>query len=116
MTVRASIDDLLNGSNGGGGSDMTAMSHTTDLSRREIVSVVRRHAGALRACMDPTLDSFRVNLAIRVDPGGGVSSVAANGAPTPAIRSCIEDEVRSWRFSISSNGLSFTYPFRFEAQ
>ncbi len=115
-TSMVSIDDLLNGSNGGGGSAMSGMSTTTTLSRSEVVSVVRRHTGALRACMDPTLDSFRVNLAIRVDPGGGVSSVTAQGAPNPAIRGCIESEVRTWRFSISSNGLSFTYPFRFEGQ
>jgi hypothetical protein len=94
---------------------------TADLER-----VVQSHrAFVKRQCWDPALggrapgapSSARVVVAINVGREGAVQSVNATGGDGyPGLSSCVQSQVKNWRFPQGDGTTSFTVPFVFAAQ
>jgi len=94
---------------------------TADLER-----VVQSHrAFVKRQCWDPALSarapnapsSARVVVAINVGRDGSVQNANASGGDGyPGLPSCVQGNVKNWKFPQSDGTTSFTVPFVFAAQ
>jgi outer membrane biosynthesis protein TonB len=94
---------------------------TVDLER-----VVQSHrAFVKRQCWDPALgarapnapSSARVVVAINVGRDGNVQNANATGGDGyPGLSSCVQGQVKNWKFPQSDGTTSFTVPFVFAAQ
>jgi hypothetical protein len=62
--------------------------------------------------------SARVSVAIKVAPGGNVTSATTSGDPNGygGLASCIAMRVRGWQFPRSSGSTTVNVPFVFAAQ
>jgi hypothetical protein len=94
---------------------------TADLER-----VVQSHrAFVKRQCWDPALSarapnapsSARVVVAINVGRDGSVQNASASGGDGyPGLSSCVQGNVKNWKFPQSDGTTSFSVPFVFAAQ
>jgi predicted Zn finger-like uncharacterized protein len=94
---------------------------TVDLER----TVQSHRAFVKRQCWDPALgarapnapSSARVVVAINVGRDGTVQSANATGGDGyPGLSSCVQSQVKNWKFPQSDGTTSFTVPFVFAAQ
>jgi len=90
------------------------------ITETDVVEVVHRRKGQVRACYEKELKSDpelagTVAVAWTVTASGGVSRVRilANGTGNRDIESCIVRTIGSWSFPTGEVGVDIEYPFRF---
>ena len=94
---------------------------TGTLSRDKIQRVVQRRSRGLKGCYEAELKKNNtlqglVKIRFTIEPSGRVSSSKAiqNSMGSRAVASCIEKQIKRWRFAKPSGGsVTITYPFVF---
>lgn len=118
------VDDLLGSLNGtkpaapAGGSDPVAAPDpmlSQKLTRRQILTVVKRNAGSVRKCKaQPPGASGTVTVKMRIAPNGTVSSAEIAGGPMKgtAQGNCVERTVKAFRFpQFGGDPMQINMPF-----
>jgi molybdenum cofactor biosynthesis protein B len=84
-----------------------------ELDRSMIKAGVDQVRVAIISCGEKAGVKGTVKLAVTVDPGGRIESVAVTATPEPALGDCVAAAVRRTSFAKTLNGGSFSYPFVF---
>lgn len=117
----------LDGPSGGPTGPSSSSAGTQELSSGQIQTTVSKYQNSVkRGCWERALmtrekdapSSARVSVAIKVAPGGNVTSATTTGDPKgySGLASCIAMRVRGWQFPRSSGATTVNVPFVFAAQ
>ena len=95
-----------------------AVEGTSEITTAEVASVIATNKVDLRErCFTPKRDiaSANVNVEIRIDADGSVREATATGSH-PGVSTCVENEVKQWRFPARSAPTTqpIRLPFVFE--
>ncbi len=109
------------GRTAGGAASSSAVSTAATISEEDVVRVVKRHKGQVRACYEKELKSDPNLLGIivvawTVTASGGVrgTRVVSNSTGNRDMERCITRTVGGWTFPASGAGdVDIEYPFRF---
>jgi predicted Zn finger-like uncharacterized protein len=125
-TSLTGLGGLVGGPSGPSGGSSQGSSGGNQLATADLERVVQSHrAFVKRQCWDSALSarapnspsSARVSANITVARDGNVQSVNTSGGDGyPGLSSCVQSQVRSWKFPASDGSTTFTVPFVFAAQ
>jgi outer membrane biosynthesis protein TonB len=119
--ARSTSGGKMSGRTAGSSTSSSATSTAPTISEDDVVQVVKRHKGQVRACYekelksDPSLIGIVV-VAWTVTAAGGVhgTRVISNSTGNTDMESCITRVVEGWAFPASGAGdVDIEYPFRF---
>jgi predicted Zn finger-like uncharacterized protein len=125
-TSLTGLGGLVGGPSGPSGGSSQGSSGGGQLATADLERVVQSHrAFVKRQCWDSALaarapnspSSARVAVSITVGRDGNVQSASASGGDGyPGLSSCVQSQVRSWKFPVSDGPTTFSVPFVFAAQ
>jgi TonB family protein len=81
------------------------------LSREDVSSGIGGVRDRVLGCGDRSSAKGQVTVAVKVSPGGSVSSVSVVSSPDSALGSCVASAVKKARFKATQEGGKFNYPF-----
>jgi TonB family protein len=102
---------------------VAAAQSAENLSRDDVLGVVRRHQREIRMCyerelLDRPRFAFRVVVRWRIDRRGAVTSARVDGIPSPRVprlEQCILRAIRTWAFPARGDA-EVRFPFVFSAE
>jgi hypothetical protein len=125
-TSLTGLGGLVGGPSGPSAGPSQGSSGGGQLATADLERVVQSHrAFVKRQCWDSALaarapnspSSARVSASITVGRDGNVQNVSTSGGDGyPGLSSCVQGQVRSWKFPASDGSTTFAVPFVFAAQ
>jgi hypothetical protein len=84
------------------------------LSHDQIEETIQKHGTALKSCWKATgpHGELRLHVDITMNPDGHVESAVANSHDA-AVNTCLEKQIKGWRFAKTSATTKFSLPVNF---